>query len=167
MRRPPNRVKRTAHRVGGEERPLSLLFDVWLIGRATAELLDPALAPTGLTAGEFALYSALRETGPIAPTQLARRLHCAPTTLSSMLKRLHARGHLRRDADPADGRAVRLQLSEAGLATHEEAIRRFTPLLRDVERRLRLPVKEVRVSLTELHGALRAAIDHARAATRP
>ena len=159
MRRRTKRVKWPDHTASGDDRPLTLLFDVWLVGRATVDLLDPALAPAGLTAGEFALCSALREAGPITPTLLAHRLHIAPTTLSSMLKRLEERGHLHREPDPADGRAIRLRLSDAGLEAHEEALRRFVPLLQDVERRLHRPVAEVRASLADLHAALRATID--------
>ena len=37
----------------------NVLFDVWLVSRATTGLLDAALAPTGLTADEFGVYSVL------------------------------------------------------------------------------------------------------------
>ena len=36
-----------------------MLFDVWLVSRATTGLLDAALAPSGLTADEFGVYSVL------------------------------------------------------------------------------------------------------------
>ena len=37
----------------------NVLFDVWLVSRATTGMLDAALAATGLTADEFGVYSVL------------------------------------------------------------------------------------------------------------
>ena len=57
--------------------PERLLFDIWLVSRATTGLLDAALAPVGLTADEFALHSALHHAGSVTPSQLAERVRVA------------------------------------------------------------------------------------------
>ena len=65
-----------------------MLFDVWLVSRATAGLLDAALAPTGLSADEFGVYSALTSADSLTPTELARWMSAPPTTVSSYVRRL-------------------------------------------------------------------------------
>src|SRR5688500_3873315 len=89
----------------------NVLLDVWLIARATGELLQPALSPTGLDADEFGLYSALSSSDAMTPTELARWMSAAPTTVSSVVRRLETRGHLSRRRNPADGRSYLLALT--------------------------------------------------------
>src|SRR4051812_46313948 len=78
----------------------NVLFDVWLVSRATFALLDTALAPSGLSADEFAIYSVLASTDAMTPTELARWMAAPPTSMSSYIKRFEARGHLIRAAHP-------------------------------------------------------------------
>ena len=49
----------------------NVLFDVWLVMRATVGVLDQALAPSGLTADEFGVYSVLNSTDAMTPGELA------------------------------------------------------------------------------------------------
>ena len=69
-----------------------MTFMVWLTSRATADLLDTALAPAGLDGDEFAIYSVLTAASSITPTELARWMAAPPTTVSSYVKRFEARG---------------------------------------------------------------------------
>ena len=48
------------------------------------------------------------------PKELCRRLRLDKSTVSRILKRLEERGWISRTADPADGRAIHLALTEAG-----------------------------------------------------
>jgi DNA-binding MarR family transcriptional regulator len=104
------------------------LFLVWLAARSTEALLDEALAPVGLTGDEFALYSMLAARGSITPTELARWMAAPPTTVSSCVKRLEARGHARRAPNPGDGRSSLLRLTRAGRAAHSRAVAVVRPL---------------------------------------
>jgi DNA-binding MarR family transcriptional regulator len=110
----------------------NVLFDVWLVSRATTGVLDAALAPTGLTADEFGIYSVLTSADTMTPSELARWMSAPPTTVSSYVKRLEGRGHVVRKRNPDDGRSYVLELTAAGRRAHQEAGRRFLPVLDQV-----------------------------------
>jgi DNA-binding MarR family transcriptional regulator len=67
----------------------------------------------------------------ITPAELARVLHLDPSTISGVIQRLVAKRLIARDADPIDGRLVRLRLTPTGerlnrptkIGTVESAIR--------------------------------------------
>jgi DNA-binding MarR family transcriptional regulator len=132
----------------------NVLFDVWLVSRATTAALDVALAPSGLTSDEFAIYSVLTTTDAMTPSDLARWMAAPPTSMSSYVKRFEARGHVVRVANPGDGRSYRLQLTAAGRAAHRAAGKLFLPVLAHVERSLEQPAPTVREALQSLHRAL-------------
>ena len=132
----------------------NVLFDVWLVSRSVNGLLDSALAASGLSADEFAIYSVLRK-GPLTPTQLAQWMSAPMTTVSSYIKRFEARGHLRRAENADDRRSYRLLLTEAGLAAHQQAGEMFLPVLGSVELSLGQATDTVRGSLSLLEASLR------------
>jgi DNA-binding MarR family transcriptional regulator len=132
----------------------NVLFDVWLVSRATTGLLDAALAPSGLTADEFGIYSVLTSSESMTPSELARWMSAPPTTVSSHIKRIEARGHLVRDRNPADGRSYVLRLTPEGRSAHQAAGARFLPVLDTVVEALGSKEPSVRRSLAALHAAL-------------
>ena len=132
----------------------NVLFDVWLVSRATFAVLDTALAPSGLTADEFAIYSVLTSTDAMTPSELARWMAAPLTSMSSYIKRFESRGHVTRVAHPDDGRSYRLQLSVAGRNAHRSAGKLFQPVLDAVERDLDGQAPAVRSVLQSLHSAL-------------
>ena len=132
----------------------NVLFEVWLVSRATAGLLDAALAPTGLSADEFGVYSALTSADSLTPTELARWMSAPATTVSSYVRRLTARGHLERERNPRDGRSYVLRLTEAGRAAHAAAGARFLPALEEVVAALGAQEPEVRRALAVLRRSL-------------
>jgi DNA-binding MarR family transcriptional regulator len=132
----------------------NVLFDVWLVSRATFAVLDAALIPSGLSADEFAIYSVLTSTGTMTPSDLARWMAAPLTSMSSYIKRFESRGHITRVANPDDGRSYRLQLTAAGRASHRAAGKLFQPVLDHVERSLDQPPPTVRDALQSLHRSL-------------
>lgn len=132
----------------------NVLFDVWLVSRATFAVLDSALAPSGLTADEFAIYSVLTSTDAMTPSELARWMSAPLTSMSSYVKRFEGRGHITRVAHPDDGRSYRLQLTAAGRAAHRRAAVLFQPVLDAVERSLDGGAPAARAVLQGLHRAL-------------
>ena len=132
----------------------NLLFDAWLVSRSITFLLDEALAPSGLTADEFAVYSVLL-TGPLTPTELATWMSAPMTTVSSYVKRFESRGHVRRVENEDDARSYRLTLTRAGVAAHQRAGALFLPMLGAVEDALGRSRGTVERSLTLLERALR------------
>ncbi|WP_132299834.1 MarR family winged helix-turn-helix transcriptional regulator [Kribbella sp. VKM Ac-2568] len=105
--------------------PMSLLFDVWLVGGLASGLLDEVLADTDLSGDDFGMYSLLRRYGPVTPTQVHRWTGLRPTTVSAHLKRLEKRGHVVRSPNPADGRSHLVGLSSAGMEAHDRATEPF------------------------------------------
>ena len=132
----------------------NVLFDVWLVSRATSGLLDAALASSGLTADEFGIYSVLTSADTLTPTELARWMSAPPTTISSYVKRLEGRGHLSRDRNPGDGRSYLLRLTPAGRRAHQAAGAAFLPVLQRVVDRLGRREPGIRRSLASLREAI-------------
>lgn len=125
-----------------------MTFMVWLTSRATADLLDAALAPAGLDGDEFAIYSVLTAAPSITPTELARWMAAPPTTVSSYMKRFEARGHVEREPNPADRRSYLIKLTPEGRRAHRKAAKLFTPLRARVAAGLGNQETQVRDALT-------------------
>jgi DNA-binding MarR family transcriptional regulator len=66
------------------------------------------------------LYTLSKCGDPISMTELNRHVLLSQPALSRLVERLAGRGLLRRDADPRDGRGVRLGLTEAGRVVQRE-----------------------------------------------
>lgn len=137
---------------------VDVTFTVWLTSRATADLLDSALAPTGMDSDEFAVYSVLSAAPSITPTELARWMAAPPTTVSSYVKRFEARGHVEREPNPADGRSYRITLTPAGRRAHRAAAELFMPMRTRVEEGLGTRATDVREALL----LLRSVVDDIR-----
>ncbi|MGD0166032.1 MAG: MarR family winged helix-turn-helix transcriptional regulator [Gaiellaceae bacterium] len=136
---------------------MSVLFGVWSVAHSVSELLDRALAGSGLNADEFGFYSALFDGQPITPNQISEQLGMPPTTVSSFLGRLSARGHISRSKNPADGRSALIELTSEGQQILHEAWMRFVPAQVAVEEALALPVEQVIDTLRQLTKAVQAA----------
>ncbi|MFI6829975.1 MarR family winged helix-turn-helix transcriptional regulator [Kribbella sp. NPDC050241] len=133
---------------------VDVTFMVWLTSRATADLLDAALAPAGLDSDEFAIYSVLVAAPSITPTELARWMAAPPTTVSSYVKRFEARGHVKREPNPTDRRSYRIKLTPAGRRAHSAAAKLFVPLRTRVEHGLGGREEQVRDALLTLRTVL-------------
>ena len=129
---------------------VDVTFMVWLASRATADLLDAALAPLGLDGDEFAIYSVLTAARTVTPTELSRWMAAPPTTVSSYVKRLEARGHVEREPNPADRRSYLIKLTTEGRRTHRRAVKLFAPLRARVVADLGDQEPQVREALTTL-----------------
>ncbi|WP_026455473.1 MarR family winged helix-turn-helix transcriptional regulator [Saccharomonospora iraqiensis] len=72
-----------------------------------------------------AIMDADRAGAPLSPGELAGTLHLSPSATTSVLDRLSAAGHVRRESDPADRRRVVLRVCDSALRLGSEL---FTPL---------------------------------------
>lgn len=131
-----------------------MLFDLWLVSRTSSGLLDQALAPTGLTADEFGVYSVLTSSDTMTPTELARWMSAPATTVSSYVKRFEQRGHVVRERNSSDGRSFVLRLTPEGRNAHRAGVAAFIPVLAHVVARLGGNEAAVRQSLRALLNAL-------------
>lgn len=132
----------------------NVLFAVWSASRATTGLLDSVLAPAGLTADEFAVYSLLTARPTITPTELARWMSAPATTVSSYVKRFQGRGHVERVPNPDDGRSYSIRLTDSGRQVHWACAERFLPALQRVEVALGAREPAVRDALRQLETAV-------------
>jgi DNA-binding MarR family transcriptional regulator len=140
------------------------LFDVWLVTHLTTSLLDDALRDLAITADEFGLYSLLYELGPTTPTQIARWTGMAPTTVSGMVRRLTARGHVAPMPNPRDARSRLLGLTDDGTRITSEGGRRLAALMPTLLDALGPHTAAAHIGLRRLDRALRTVIG---AADRP
>ena len=130
------------------------LFLVWIVSRSTEDLLGTVLAPAGLTGDEFALYSILDASPGITPSELSRWMAAPPTSVSSYVKRLEARGHLTRRPHHSDRRSYRIHLTAAGRQAHRSAVALFGPVRAEIIQALGDQNDPVRESLLRLRGVI-------------
>ena len=132
----------------------NVLFDVWLLSRATTALLDERLTGSGLDSDEFAIYSVLRSTEGMTPTELAHWMAAPTTTVSSYVKRFEARGHVERAPNPDDRRSYQLRLTGAGRRAHGKAADHFLPVLGAVNEKVGAQAAATHRRLRALHRAV-------------
>lgn len=94
---------------------------------ATRDLVGVALESVEgleISLPQFRLLRVLAEFGEIGATQCADELGVAASSVTRLVDRLHASGHLVRRPDPSNRSAVVLALTEAGRALVDEVERR-------------------------------------------
>jgi DNA-binding MarR family transcriptional regulator len=79
-----------------------------------AQLVQRELAADGVDDDGYAVLSLIGVRGPVRLTQLAAELGLPLTTASDVVRRLEARGDVRRTPDPGDGRSSLFELTPAG-----------------------------------------------------
>ncbi len=84
--------------------------------RALARLFDRALAPFGLSNGQFSLLMALNRPEPPSIGGLAPFLAMDRTSLTAALKPLERRGLVRVRADKTDRRTRLIEITQDGVA---------------------------------------------------
>ncbi|MFI6264443.1 MarR family winged helix-turn-helix transcriptional regulator [Micromonospora sp. NPDC051006] len=121
-------------------------FALSVAARGVVAVYRPLLEPMGLTHPQYLVMLALWQHAPLSVRELSRLLQLDPGTLSPLLKRLEAAGHLRRERDAADERSLAVTLTASGKALRAEA-ERIPPA---IVSRLGLPLDDLR----QLHAAL-------------
>jgi DNA-binding MarR family transcriptional regulator len=99
-----------------------LCFALYAASLAMTKLYKPLLEPLGLTYPQYLVLLVLWEGDGITVSQLGERLSLDSGTLTPLLKRLEAAGHVQRLRDSADERRVLLQLTPAGRALKHRAL---------------------------------------------
>jgi MarR family transcriptional regulator, organic hydroperoxide resistance regulator len=102
---------------------------------------DEAMSQHGVRVGQNVILEALWESDGLTPGEIAERLHMATPTIVKSASRMAAAGLLTRERDPADGRLVRLCLTDRARSVRgaiererAELERRATATLTDGER---------------------------------
>lgn len=89
--------------------------------RAVSRVYGEAMRPAGLTRSQFAILESLARGGPVALSEMARRLYMERTTLTRNLKPLEDAGFVRRRPARDDARVKEIALTPAGRRKLREA----------------------------------------------
>lgn len=96
-------------------------FALSVASRGVVALYRPLLEPMGLTHPQYLVMLALWQHAPRSVKELSALLQLDPGTLSPLLKRLEAAGHVRRERDRTDERVLAVTLTAAGAALRARA----------------------------------------------
>lgn len=99
-----------------------LCFHLYAASRAMTRAYRPLLDALDLTYPQYLVLLVLWETGEIPFKELGRRLTLDSGTLTPLVKRLEARGLVRRERMVEDERKTRIVLEPEGLALRERAV---------------------------------------------
>ena len=91
-----------------------LCFSVYSAGSAFTKIYRPLLDALGLTYPQYLVLAALWEADGQTVGQIGERLFLESSTLSPVLKRLEAAGHVERRRAQADERVVQVFLTAQG-----------------------------------------------------
>lgn len=115
-------------------------------------------APFDVPFAQARLLALLDELGPARVSALAVADHSSQPTMTTQLQRLESAGWVERSADPADGRASLLALSDSGRAAldgvRRARVETLAPLLAELDE---AGVARVRTAVGVLADLLRAA----------
>jgi len=99
-----------------------LCFAVYAAGHAFTRFYKPRLDALGLTYPQYLVFLVLWESDDLTVKALGDKLFLDSGTITPLLKRLEARGLVRRQRDAMDERQVRILLTEAGRALRTQAL---------------------------------------------
>lgn len=99
-----------------------LCFAVYAAGHAFTRFYKPRLDALGLTYPQYLAFLVLWEEDGLTVKALGDRLFLDSGTITPLLKRLEARGLVRRQRDAEDERLVRISLTDAGRALRDQAL---------------------------------------------
>ncbi|AFT99306.1 MarR family winged helix-turn-helix transcriptional regulator [Nocardia brasiliensis] len=140
------------------EDPLQLdrqvCFALAVANRAVLAVYRPLLEPLGLTHPQYLVMLALWGEAPMSVKAIAEAIQLDSPTLSPLLKRLENAGLISRERDSRDERNLVVNLTPAGVALREQALR-IPPAV----------VERLGVTLTDLE-ELRDVLNRVNAAAR-
>ncbi|MBM2616168.1 MarR family transcriptional regulator [Actinoplanes sp. LDG1-06] len=95
-------------------------FQLYAASRAMTAVYRPILEPHGLTYPQLIVLVALWDNGPTTVRDLGKQLNLDSGTLSPLLKRLEAAGHVSRTRGSTDERTVVIDTTETGMRLRDE-----------------------------------------------
>ncbi|MGO4220790.1 MarR family winged helix-turn-helix transcriptional regulator [Lysobacter sp. TAF61] len=98
-----------------------LCFAVYSTNLAFGKVYRPLLDELGLTYTQYVTIVALWEEDGQTVSGLGEKLFLESNTLTPILKKLEAMGHVERTRDPSDERQVRVRLTNGGRRLREKA----------------------------------------------
>ncbi len=99
-----------------------LCFAVYSAGHAFTRFYKPRLEALDLTYPQYLVFLVLWERDDITVKALGEKLFLDSGTITPLIKRLEARGLVKRRRDEEDERQVRITLTEAGRGLKAQAL---------------------------------------------
>ncbi|WP_424769250.1 MarR family winged helix-turn-helix transcriptional regulator [Paenibacillus sp. sgz302251] len=99
-----------------------ICFAFYACSREITKLYRPMLEEIDLTYTQYVTMLALWEQDHVTVTALGNKLYLDSGTLTPLLKKLEAAGHVTRTRDRNDERSVIVELTEQGKALKEKAV---------------------------------------------
>lgn len=154
--------------ISGEQRPASVETSDgppavlagnagFLLGKVhelARDRFEQALAPLGLKARHYGVLATLAEQGPVAQNALGDRLRIDRSTMVGVIDELEAAGRVLRRRNALDRRAYQLELTNAGQAIFQQAVRVVDQTQNEVFAPLGRPQRQ------QLHTMLTALLRH-------
>ena len=106
-----------------------LCFAIYSTNLAVNRVYKPLLDELGLTYPQYIVLIALYDEDNQTVGGLGDKLFLDSSTLTPLLKRMEAMGHLTRQRDPEDERQVRMRLTPQGRSVREKGIMSRSSLL--------------------------------------
>jgi DNA-binding MarR family transcriptional regulator len=119
-----------------------------------AQLVDRELAADGVDPNGYGSLSLIGARGSMRLTELAEELGMPLTTASDVVRRLEARGHVRRRPNPGDGRSFLFELTARG----DREWRRGWGALQRIDAMVDVDRDAMRAALTDLGAAFSKAL---------
>lgn len=98
-----------------------ICFAVYSAGHAFNQIYRPLLDAVGLTYPQYLVMVTLWQKPDQTVKEIGKRLYLESSTLTPLLKRLEALGHITRSRDLQDERQVRVGLTAQGVALRQKA----------------------------------------------
>jgi len=107
-----------------------------------ARQLNATSTDEGLTPTQYSVLGLIAVRGPLGLTELTEMEGLNPTMLSRVVRKLDDEGLIRRQPDPADQRAARVQVTPAGSEVHQRIRAQRTQVLYTCLERLPIEVTD-------------------------
>jgi len=143
-----------------------LLQELYSTGLLVELLVDEELAKVDVPDELFSFIGWVTRLEPVTPGALSAETGLPPTTVRDYVRRLVARGDVRKIPNPADGRSYHLVLTEKGRATAQRGWPAVLAAFERVERHLARPADEHLATMQELREAVRLALAESEARPR-
>ena len=144
--------------VATHERDADLLQELYSAGLLVELLVNRELEAAGVSSEQFSFLGWVGTLQPVTPGELAAETGIPATTIRDNVRRLMARGLVRKRANPADGRSYHLFLSAQGTRTMERGWPAVVRAYELVAERLDPPAGDHIAALRRLRVALREAL---------
>jgi MarR family 2-MHQ and catechol resistance regulon transcriptional repressor len=144
--------------VSRKEREPDLLQEVYSTGLLVGLLVDEELARAGVSQQLFSFLGWIATLQPVTPGRLAAETGLPPTTIRDYVRRLVARGDVRRTPNPSDGRSYFLALTPSGQRLADRGWPAVVAAYARVARHLERPPAEHLAASRELRRAVKEAL---------